>query len=606
MNNRNIKPISPFILFCQKVIPLAFDESMSYYECLCALTNYLYNNVTPAVNNNADAVTELQNYVSNYFSDLDVQQEINNKLDEMVEDGTLEHIINEQLFSELNTKYTKAIISYDTINDMIIDETIEENQLIYILGDKRKGDGFSGYYKITNSGNEDGKYCIKLNNNLYANLDNEIENNFYDNIYYEKERIYDTDCYYLHIPLNDNNNEQINFVVNPAQINPINNKTFTPNEHARYFNTNVTTNASLAIQINNQFVDGIVISNGKIIRDYSMQGILTDEYKYIGIKEDRTIKDYQANSISAQEMINDGVKNAVLTFGLCVKNGVIVENFEHYLKPDIDLFLGVKEDKEIIILACDGRNSSNLGLNYQTGGQLLINKGCIDVYCLDSGGSSSVNLKGNKINMNNDENGVKDRTISYLFDVKKTINNKPKADIYSYMGQTIQNLNMQLRRLINHKEPFILRTKLNIGQQTITPNPSTNGQLLTAYSLSAPSTNYITVENGKIKINLPEQYTSVLPYQIKIKGHITLHNTTGSNTSHFIYIMEDNNQEVIYRETISNDDYITITIDDLLNNLSSTHEYSIYINANNVNNTEVVYGKLYIEYIPKSEAYISI
>ena len=28
---------SPFIYYCQKVIPLAFDESLSYYEVLCNL-----------------------------------------------------------------------------------------------------------------------------------------------------------------------------------------------------------------------------------------------------------------------------------------------------------------------------------------------------------------------------------------------------------------------------------------------------------------------------------------------------------------------------------------------------------------------------------------
>ena len=98
--NRNIKPINPFVVFCQKVIPLAFDESMSYYECLCALTNYLQTIVVPAVNNNADAVTELQNYVENYFSSLDVQKEINNKLDEMVADGTLELLINKRVVSQ--------------------------------------------------------------------------------------------------------------------------------------------------------------------------------------------------------------------------------------------------------------------------------------------------------------------------------------------------------------------------------------------------------------------------------------------------------------------------------------------------------------------------
>lgn len=97
-------------LFCNyifKAIPLAFDESLSYYECLCGLLNYLKNTIIPTVNNNADAVIELQGlfeklqtFVNNYFDNLDVQQEINNKLDEMVADGTLELLINKRVVSQ--------------------------------------------------------------------------------------------------------------------------------------------------------------------------------------------------------------------------------------------------------------------------------------------------------------------------------------------------------------------------------------------------------------------------------------------------------------------------------------------------------------------------
>ena len=90
-----------FTNYIFKAIPLAFDESMSYYETLCGLLNYLKNVIIPTVNNNADAVAELQNlyiqlheYVENYFTNLDVQDEINNKLDQMVEDGTLKNILN--------------------------------------------------------------------------------------------------------------------------------------------------------------------------------------------------------------------------------------------------------------------------------------------------------------------------------------------------------------------------------------------------------------------------------------------------------------------------------------------------------------------------------
>ena len=49
-----------FTNYIFKAIPLAFDESLSYYECLCGLLDYLKNVIIPTVNNNADAVAELQ------------------------------------------------------------------------------------------------------------------------------------------------------------------------------------------------------------------------------------------------------------------------------------------------------------------------------------------------------------------------------------------------------------------------------------------------------------------------------------------------------------------------------------------------------------------
>lgn len=98
-NNPNIEVIKTkttglFTNYIYKAIPLAFDESMSYYETLCGLLSYLKNTVIPALNNNADAVAELQNlyillksYVDDYFKNLDVQEEINNKLDNMAMNG---------------------------------------------------------------------------------------------------------------------------------------------------------------------------------------------------------------------------------------------------------------------------------------------------------------------------------------------------------------------------------------------------------------------------------------------------------------------------------------------------------------------------------------
>ena len=67
-NVEKIKPTGIFTNYIFKTIPLAFDESMSYYETLCGLLNLLKNSVIPTVNNNADAIIELQNFVDNYFT----------------------------------------------------------------------------------------------------------------------------------------------------------------------------------------------------------------------------------------------------------------------------------------------------------------------------------------------------------------------------------------------------------------------------------------------------------------------------------------------------------------------------------------------------------
>ena len=153
--NNSIKMLSPFVLYCQKVIPLAFDESMSYYECLCALYSYLKEKVVPAVNNNAEALeevqkamTELKEYVDTYFENLDVQEEINNKLDEMAGSGQLTDIIAQYL--EL-----AGVLAYDTVNDMANADNLTNGSICRTLGKLTYNDKEGAFYKIRQIQNTD-------------------------------------------------------------------------------------------------------------------------------------------------------------------------------------------------------------------------------------------------------------------------------------------------------------------------------------------------------------------------------------------------------------------------------------------------------------------
>ena len=102
--------------FCFTIgmIPTSYKLSLTYEEQILAIGQYLEETVIPALNNNAEAVAELQalfvelrEYVLNYFDNLDIQNEINNKLDTMAEDGTLTEIINQEIFGEIQAQLTE-------------------------------------------------------------------------------------------------------------------------------------------------------------------------------------------------------------------------------------------------------------------------------------------------------------------------------------------------------------------------------------------------------------------------------------------------------------------------------------------------------------------
>lgn len=83
------------------------DSITRMYNSFLALQNYV-NNTKDEVE---DAFNNLDNYVRTYFENLDVQDEINNKLDVMASDGTLEEIINQDNMVVVGDSYTALPLS---------------------------------------------------------------------------------------------------------------------------------------------------------------------------------------------------------------------------------------------------------------------------------------------------------------------------------------------------------------------------------------------------------------------------------------------------------------------------------------------------------------
>lgn len=114
------KDLQPFRAWCQKVLPLVYDDSLSYYELLCKTIDYLNKTMEDVgtlegdITNLHKAYEQLQDYVNNYFNTLDVQEEINNKLDQMANNGTLNILL--QMHARMVLPSNDASGKTDTLN----------------------------------------------------------------------------------------------------------------------------------------------------------------------------------------------------------------------------------------------------------------------------------------------------------------------------------------------------------------------------------------------------------------------------------------------------------------------------------------------------------
>lgn len=109
--------------------------------------------------------TELKDFVDDYFDNLDVQEEINNKLDEMAEDGTLQEIITTYIQS--NVAWT-----FDNVAGMQSATNLVAGSFARTLGYYSKSDQGGGLYKIIAHDTEtiDGGRYIEISDTLTAEL----------------------------------------------------------------------------------------------------------------------------------------------------------------------------------------------------------------------------------------------------------------------------------------------------------------------------------------------------------------------------------------------------------------------------------------------------
>lgn len=163
-NQSNYKELGQFKAWCQKVLPLVYEDSVSYYELLGKVLHYL-NETIANMNLMGTDISELYNtyallvdWVNTYFESLDVQNEINSKLDEMATDGTLSYIILE---------YLNVAITFDTTEKLKSVDKLAKGMYVATKGYYEVGDNGGANFVITDTPNND-VYYVQLANGLYA------------------------------------------------------------------------------------------------------------------------------------------------------------------------------------------------------------------------------------------------------------------------------------------------------------------------------------------------------------------------------------------------------------------------------------------------------
>lgn len=159
--NNNMQPIikkTSKIPFFRRAVLQNFPfiekdfDALTDYELLCKVVEYL-NKVIEQTNLMEDnenelvrVYNELYKYVNSYFDSLDIQEEVSKKLENMVESGELDRIIEEILL--LNFVYT-----YD--NKYLLESaSIPTGAVARINGDEFFNDGIINYYKINDQPNQ--------------------------------------------------------------------------------------------------------------------------------------------------------------------------------------------------------------------------------------------------------------------------------------------------------------------------------------------------------------------------------------------------------------------------------------------------------------------
>lgn len=130
--------------------PYVYDNNISLLELVRRLYKFV-NELATCVQELDNEFTNLKDYVDNYFNNLDVSNEIKKVLQEMINDGTLAEIINQELLGNINNEITSINEALATVNSTLEQYRTELTYLTYRDRFQVANCSANSNYAITNS-----------------------------------------------------------------------------------------------------------------------------------------------------------------------------------------------------------------------------------------------------------------------------------------------------------------------------------------------------------------------------------------------------------------------------------------------------------------------
>ena len=567
-NKNYVKPFPP--LSCITEFPFldyTFDK-VTDWGIMQKLAEKL-NEIIKITNDTTVIVTELKNFVNNYFNNLDVQEEINNKLDKMAQDGTLQEIISQ--FINLN-----ALWCFNSLNDMKQATNLIKGSFAKTLGYYEANDGGENIYKIIENSNEiviDDATYILLENGFVAEL--QYNNIIKTKTFGTKNNGTDDDSIYLKKCHEFANEHNLTVLYNSEEYHI-----------KKFYNIQVTTNvdfgdATIYLYENNNTEDNnyfmtIPKENEVItVNDPTYCGQLINDLKKGKISYHLTQKSiirifdntkffYKRTGVNA----NNGI--AYQDIIIADRDGSIIRGLDYEFSNITSFNIYKIEETELIL---KNANFVNLG-NSQSYGNDYLHAG---IYVLRSNVTfDNINYKVNETGNNQQSDGIVRLTLAYNFTYK---NSKIDSRINSHSSYSMTlsfSILIHLENIINND--IMNSNKWGVMGNNFIKDVYVNNCTLNRFDSHQGAFN-VFIDNSNIGYGL---------IRLVGKGILQVTNTIVRGNS-FIFLRDD------YGATFEGDIIIkNCKLDNTINNsnfariISSTfnithdYGYELYLGKNNI------------------------